>query len=103
MKEEQLLGIIGIISEEFGITVEMLMSKRKTEEIVKARHTLYKTLHRLGMNKTNIGKRIHKDHTSVMHGICVYHNLYDTDDEFRSRAKAVEIRVNQYIYEQTKK
>lgn len=102
MKQEQLEKIFEIIAGEFDITVEMLMSKKKTENIIRARHTLYSTLNRLGMNKVETGRRLDRDHTSVIHGLRVYHNLYDTDDNFRYRAKRVETIVNQYVYEQTK-
>jgi len=96
-------ALIKIISEGFDITEEMLCSKKKTDAISKARHTLYHTLHKIGFRKNRIAIMLDKDHTSVIHGLGVYKNLYETDDEFRSKAKDVEIKVNQYIYEQTKK
>jgi chromosomal replication initiation ATPase DnaA len=102
MKQEQFERIIEIISEEFDITTEMLLSIKRTEDIVRARHTLYKTLNRLGLNKVATGRALGKDHTTVMNGLKVYRNLYDTDDNFRYRAKKAEDRINHYIYEQTK-
>lgn len=102
MNEVHLKKIIEIIAQEFDITPEMLLSLKRTEDIVRARHTLYKTIYRLGSNKVQTGKILSKDHTTILHGLKVYRNLYDTDENFRYRAKKVETIVNKYIYEQTK-
>lgn len=99
MKKEQLDDIIKIISEEFDISEESLFRKRRsTDEVCRAKHVLYRTLFDMYKTKSKVGEILKKDHTTIMHGLKEYDNLYELHENFRYRANRVDGRVRGVIY-----
>lgn len=90
--------IKNIIGKEFGVDPSVLIGKRQSDYISKARHVLSYTLYNMGMNTIAIGKIIGKDHTTVLHSKKVYNNLYDTDKYFKIIADTIESKVEALIF-----
>lgn len=58
------------IADRHGITVDMMLSNRRgVERIVHARQHLMWCLHEEGYSSTSIGRRIGRDHATVLYGI----------------------------------
>lgn len=56
--------------EDYGVTLDEIMGKRGSDEIVEARWALMAYLfHERGLSKSEIGRILNKDRTTVMHGI----------------------------------
>lgn len=55
--------------ERHGITLEMVVGKRRTRPIVACRYEIMWHLNRLGMSMPAIGRRLKRHHTTVLHGI----------------------------------
>lgn len=87
--------VFQIVQEECGVTIEEILSKKKTRTIAEARHIIAKCLRdkcKLGVSK--IGELLSKrDHTTAIHSINVYNDLYETNDVFRDTANRVNAKI----------
>jgi chromosomal replication initiation ATPase DnaA len=99
MSEKQFQKIVEIICEAYGITKEQLLSKLKTGMVTLARHNLYRALTHMGLNLSETGHKLGRDHATVRHGIKVYQDMYKTDETFRLRAQAIRDKIKQIPYE----
>lgn len=100
MTQNQFEKILNIISESFGVSKEDVLSKKRTGRVAMARHTLYRSLTHMGLNLSETGYKLGRDHATVRHGIRVYQNMYQTDDIFRAKAQGIRERLKQYAYEE---
>lgn len=99
MTQNQIEKVTGIISESFGVTKKDLLSNKRSSKIALARHVLYRSLTHLGLNLSEAGRVVGKDHTTVRHGIQVYNNMCETDDIFKARVQGIRERIKQIAYE----
>jgi chromosomal replication initiation ATPase DnaA len=53
----------------------------------------------MGLNLSETGDKLGRDHATVRHGIQVYQDLYKTDEMFRLRAQAIRDKIKQIPYE----
>jgi hypothetical protein len=83
--------ILEIITEEYDVTVDEIFSKCRKRFIVDARYVVFAMLRRnLRMTLTDIGRYFEgRDHTTVMHGISKFKDLYETDDVYRNKVNRV--------------
>jgi chromosomal replication initiator protein len=83
---KEVLRIVNIVADAFQVSPDDLLSKSRKLKVVKARHSVYKILYLLGDTKSHIGKALSRDHTTVMHGISEFDNLYNFDMNFKFMA-----------------
>lgn len=89
ISKEAFSKVLLIISEVFKVPKSHIVSRSRKEKIIKARHVLYKVMNVLGSNMSEIGRYLSRDHTTVAHGIEIFHNLYELDEDFRKKADLV--------------
>lgn len=87
--------VFEIVQKECEVTLDQLVSKCRKGVIVKARHILCNSLRekcKLGVTKIGyiVGER---DHTTAVHSLRVYSDLYQTDANFRDMADRVNSRL----------
>lgn len=59
------------VSQATGIRITDLTGYSRRRSIVWPRQVAYLALHRAGYSLSDIGRIMHRDHTTVMHGIAV--------------------------------
>jgi hypothetical protein len=68
---------------KYMIELHNLISTKRSREIVYKRYYLFSELKKLGLNLSEIGRMLEKDHVTVMHGLKVdsqfqnYDKIYD--------------------------
>lgn len=83
--------IVKIILERFGITHEMMVSKRRNRELVDVRLVIaYVLRKKLGCTYTHIGHMLgNRDHTTAIHNERKFVDVYETEPGFRRKANNV--------------
>jgi chromosomal replication initiation ATPase DnaA len=82
--------MIEIIAEVYEVDKNFHMIRKRNKHLVDARRVLCKLLvNQYGWTKVAIAKFLNKNHTSVIHCIDSFDNLYQTDDTFRDNADEV--------------
>lgn len=76
--------VMGIISKEVGVSVNMILSKCRESECVTARNIYYKIL-KLGFkqNYSQIAREMDKDHTTILWAIGKFNDYYRNEEDFR--------------------
>ncbi len=74
--------VINEVAKEFNISVEVLLSKDRSDRVAKARMVLYKVLYMTNKTVNQIGEKLNRNHTSVSVGI----NKVDKDEELWQKA-----------------
>jgi chromosomal replication initiation ATPase DnaA len=67
--------------EIWNVTIDELISRKKTDELVGARIFCFEKLRACGFSFVKIGQRFNRDHSTVMHGIDKLYNHLDTKTE----------------------
>lgn len=60
---------ISVVSGQTGVSREKILGRRRTEDVAKARHQVWKMLHEDGWSFSRIARRFNRDHTTIMHGV----------------------------------
>ncbi len=85
----------------FNVTLLDIKSKKRLENIVKARHTISyvcKTISPTGISLEYIGQKLgDKNHATILHGIRVCKNLMETDKLFLLTVESVLKTVNDNV------
>lgn len=100
IKVGTVLKVAEVVSTVFAVSMEDLISGKRNFEIIKARFTLYKILHRLGCKPAHIAKSLDKNHTTVAHGLSEFENLYSFNEEFRAKANIAMKQLLKTKYEE---
>ena len=100
MKQEQFKKILLIVSDSFGVSVEDILSSKKSDIKVLARHTLYKSINFMGYNLSETGRLLKRDHTTVRHGIKVYNSMRDTNEMFKIKSDKIMEKLKQIAHEE---
>jgi chromosomal replication initiation ATPase DnaA len=61
--------IIQQVCRAHGLPVPWVLGKSRVQRIVRARQEIMWKLNLLGLSMPQIGKRLNRDHTTVLHGI----------------------------------
>jgi len=85
-KKTDIQILSSIIKENLKIDVSERTRKR---EVVDARRIFYKILRDMGMQYTDIGKIHSKDHSTIIHAVTSFNDIYAIDVEFRKAYKMV--------------
>jgi chromosomal replication initiator protein len=83
--------VLEIISENFEVTVNDILSISRKREVVDARYVYFAAM-KLKFEKSlaDIGKMTcDRDHTTVIHGLKAFKNRYDNENKFKEKTKAV--------------
>jgi len=83
--------ILKIISEEFNVTVDDIISNSRKKETVNARYVYFAAM-KLKYNKSlkDIGdSSVIRDHTTVIHGLKHFKYRYDNENNFKDIATKI--------------
>lgn len=98
MSLEELDGLFTkFLPTRFGNPLPLQTSWRM-REIVELRSIFCFMAKNMKYSLKNIGLHLKRDHTTVMHGLKIFRDLFDTDEVFRLKYLAIQ----KYIIEQTK-
>src|ERR1051325_7361073 len=89
--------ILQLVSEETGVSIEIIKGKRRFPYIVQARHLycLFAKMYTY-LNLGQIGRPInYKEHTAIRHAVTTAKNLIETDENFAAIAKNIETKLNE--------
>lgn len=90
--------IISVIAEVFELDKEFYCIKRRNKKLVDARRILSKLLvNELGWTKVAAAQLMNNDHTSIIHSIKSFDNLYEVDEQFRDMADEVFDKIQNSI------
>lgn len=79
-------SVIGLVAENNGIKKQDVYLKSRKRPIVEVRYMcMYLMFNKLGLNKSQIGRILRLDHTTVLHGIKTCTDLSGNDANFRMR------------------
>ena len=94
-KEITLEGIIEIVSEHYGISMDKILSRSRKRDIVSARQLAMYLAKKMTKNSLKvIGEEFGgKDHTTVLYACRAIDNLIHTDRQFRDELVALEKKV----------
>ncbi len=62
-------SVLAAVSIAYGVTIEQIMSPRRSRTWVRARWAAYWLLRQTGLGYAEIGRIMSRDHTSVIHGM----------------------------------
>lgn len=69
-----------VCCQMYDVTPDQIIAQTRKQNIVFARHLYtYLCRHHLGMTFNSIGNTLHRDHSTIMHGINVYGNSINYD------------------------
>lgn len=84
-KEREIKRILIACAEEFGVTVESLISKSRKRHLVAARQMAMKLIRynfKYPLSVKEIGKVFHRDHTTVIHSTATIMDYLAVKDSF---------------------
>ncbi len=74
--------------------ITSLKSKRRKKEIVELRQMFCYMARKMGYSLTSVGKHLgNKHHTTIMHNIKTFHNLFETDQNYRYRYSVIHHQI----------
>lgn len=91
--------LVDTVCEVFKLDKEWLLSKSRKREVAEARKVVsYIAVHKLGLTLSYTGKEIlnGRDHTTVIHSIKSFHDLYETEEVFRDRVDSIIIKLSEF-------
>jgi chromosomal replication initiator protein len=90
--EEQIFDIVG---QDYGLTKEQIISRSRKRECVESRHLIaYIIKRKTRFSLAKIGEMVGgKDHTTIIHSIRTFEDLFGTDSVFRERCENVFTKV----------
>jgi chromosomal replication initiator protein len=90
--EEQIFEIVG---RDYGLTKEQIISRSRKRECVESRHLIaYIIKRKTRFSLAKIGEMVGgKDHTTIIHSIRTFEDLFGTDSVFRERCENVFAKV----------
>lgn len=95
-KEVQPVHVVNAVADSFGVTVERLLGRDRTREVVLPRQiAMYLLREEANCSLPQIGEALGgRDHTTIMHGCEKISDMLERDD--RLRKQVIEIRQNLY-------
>lgn len=61
--------IVNAVADATSIPPHIIYGRKKTKKINEARQLVYFLAHRSGMSLSDIGRAMHRDHSTIMHGV----------------------------------
>ena len=76
--------LLEIISKEVGVSIDDIFTKSRNSELVFSRHMYQKIQSLYGDRITKIAREVSCDHTTVIHAITTFDNLYQYNETHKS-------------------
>ena len=70
-------------SKMFNIHPDVIYGDDRTAFVCRARFGLYMALHLRGASKSQVGRIMRRDHSTVMHGLTRAERMMEKDDSFK--------------------
>ena len=86
--------IVLVGSEMFNIHPDVIYGDNRTAFICRARFGIYMALHLRGASKTQVGRVMRRDHSTIIHGLERAERLMERDSAFK---RVVNDLVNMYV------
>lgn len=88
--------IVEVVADHFGLTIDQMISKSRSQEYVKARHiTMYLCREMTGIPYDSIGKLLGgKDHATIMHGIKTIQSSLETDETTLKTIETIKKKIS---------
>jgi len=83
LKKELINITIDEVCETYNVKFELLLRKDRHTEYVIPRQVIMYKLRKLGLSLMDIGKALHRDHTTILHGIRTIENQKDLYDDIK--------------------
>lgn len=61
--------IVNAVADATSIPPHVIYGRKKTKNINEARQLVYFLAHRSGMSLSDIGRAMHRDHSTIIHGV----------------------------------
>lgn len=81
--------VIDAVCETYCVNIEQIKSPSRQRRIVEARHVIsWVLVKKLGMTLSEVGKTFlgGRDHTTVINSLNRFNDIYDTEEEFKTKA-----------------
>ncbi len=83
--------LLKAVAQHFNLEVSDLLGKKRLQEVVYPRHLVMYLLHKnLNHSFPQIGDELHKDHTTIMHGVRKIEEQLKTNQEIEADLRAIE-------------
>lgn len=83
--------LLKAVAAHFDLEVSDLLGKKRLQEVVYPRHLAMYLLHKnLGHSYPQIGEELHKDHTTIMHGVGKIEQQLKTNQQTEDDLRAIE-------------
>jgi chromosomal replication initiation ATPase DnaA len=77
--------IIEIICNHVGMSVDKVLCKRRFQKLIVPRYAIVFFLHSYtSMNKSEIGRKLGFDHTTVIHALSTFKDRIDTEEAIKT-------------------
>lgn len=81
-------------SKMFRVHPDVIYGDNRTAFICRARFGIYMALHLRGASKTQVGRIMRRDHSTIIHGLIRAERMMEKDDSFK---RVVDKLVNMYV------
>jgi|688.fasta_scaffold235326_6 chromosomal replication initiator protein len=81
--------VMDAVCETYCVNIEQIRSKSRQRKIVEARHVIsWVLVRKMGMTLAEVGKTFlgGRDHTTVINSLNRFNDIYDTEEEFKTKA-----------------
>jgi chromosomal replication initiation ATPase DnaA len=83
---DRFAAVVDVVCAEFGVERELLLGVTRQAEVTLARHAAMALAQRcLAYSLPRIGRLLHRDHTTVLHGVRRITRLAEEDAAFAAR------------------
>ena len=95
MKKVRFQRIIMAVAEHFDISTRLMMSKSRQRELVLARNMcMYIMKTYFNMTLKEIGRTFNRDHTTVIHGIRMFHQDRQVNEQYEQDYQKLKIHLD---------
>lgn len=91
LSTDRMERIISIVCHEFGVNPDAIATKCRRREFAEPRHVVAWMIRRhTNIGVIQIGRRLKRDHTTIIHSTAAVNNLIHTDQNFKARIERLE-------------
>jgi chromosomal replication initiator protein len=84
------LEVAAAVAADFGVTLGQLCSARRGRYVARPRQVAMLLTYELtGCSTPQIGRRLNRDHSTVLHGIAAVRRLMGEDEEFAVQVRSL--------------
>ena len=86
-------GVLEAVASTSGVTVAEITGPVRTERCVRARDVVVAILRARGMSYPEIGKLLHRDHTTIMHAISRIDEMMARNPAFHEEMQSLRLAL----------